>query len=71
VPREFLRAQGYGDYIPMPFVHSSGLSEFEKPFFGPNSDDVIQENQVLCIDIAMFGHPEVPGIRAETPTGSP
>jgi Xaa-Pro aminopeptidase len=66
VPREFLRAQGYGDYIPMPFVHSSGLSEFEKPFFGPNSDDVIQENQVLCIDIAMFGHPEVPGIRAET-----
>jgi Xaa-Pro aminopeptidase len=47
-------------------VHSSGLSEFEKPFFGPNSDDVIQENQVLCIDIAMFGHPEVPGIRAET-----
>ena len=66
VPRDFLRTHGYGDYIPMPFVHSSGLSEFEKPFFGPTSDDVIQEDQVLCIDIAMFGHPEVPGIRAET-----
>ncbi|MBN1837598.1 MAG: aminopeptidase P family protein [Spirochaetales bacterium] len=66
VPRDYLRKQGYGDYIPMPFVHSSGLSEFEKPFFGPSSDDVIQENQVLCIDIAMFGHPEVPGMRAET-----
>jgi Xaa-Pro aminopeptidase len=66
VPRRFLQDRGYGDYIPMPFVHSSGLSEFEKPFFGPSSDDVIQENQVLCIDIAMFGHPEVPGIRAET-----
>jgi Xaa-Pro aminopeptidase len=66
VPRLFLQNRGYGDYIPMPFVHSSGLCEFEKPFFGPSSDDVIQENQVLCIDIAMFGHPEVPGIRAET-----
>jgi Xaa-Pro aminopeptidase len=50
----------------MPFVHSTGLSEFEKPFFGPSSDDVIQENQALCIDVAMFGHPRVPGIRAET-----
>jgi Xaa-Pro aminopeptidase len=66
VPREFLRKQGHGDYIPMPFVHSTGLSEFEKPFFGPSSDDVIQENQALCIDVAMFGHPQVPGIRAET-----
>ena len=65
-PREFLRERGYANYTPMPFVHSSGLSEFEKPFFGPSSDDVVQENQVLCIDIAMFGHPEVPGIRAET-----
>jgi Xaa-Pro aminopeptidase len=66
VPRRFLRDRGYGDYVPMPFVHSSGLSEFEKPFFGPSGSDVIQENQVLCIDIAMFGHPEVPGLRAET-----
>ncbi len=66
VPREFLRRQGHGDYIPMPFVHSTGLSEFEKPFFGPGSDDLIQENQALCIDVAMFGHPQVPGIRAET-----
>jgi Xaa-Pro dipeptidase len=66
VPRKFLASRGYGEFMPMPFVHSSGLSEFEKPFFGPSSGDILQENQVVCIDVAMFGHPEVPGIRAET-----
>jgi len=66
VPRRFLIDKGYGDYMPMPFVHSSGLCEYEKPFFGPNSDDVLQENQVICIDLSMFGHEKIPGIRAET-----
>jgi len=66
VPRKFLIEKGYGDYMPMPFVHSSGLSEFERPFFGPHSDDVIQENQVICIDIPLFGHEHIPGIRVET-----
>ena len=66
VPRKFLLEKGYGDYMPMPFAHSSGLSEYEQPFFGPGSDDVVQENQVVCIDIALFGHEHVPGIRAET-----
>ena len=50
----------------MPFAHSSGLSEFEKPFFGPSSNDIVQENQAVCIDIAMFGHERIPGIRVET-----
>jgi Xaa-Pro aminopeptidase len=66
VPRKFLMKKGYADYMPMPFVHSSGLSEFEKPFFGPNSRDIIGENQVICIDIALFGHEHIPGIRVET-----
>ena len=66
VPRKLLTSRGYGDYMPMPFVHSSGLCEYEKPFFGPSSDDVIEENMVLCIDIALFGHKEIPGIRVET-----
>jgi Xaa-Pro aminopeptidase len=66
VPRKFLLDKGYGDYMPMPFVHNCGLCEFEKPFFGPNSNDVIQEDQVLCVDIALFGHEHIPGIRAET-----
>jgi Xaa-Pro aminopeptidase len=66
VPRKFLLGKGYGDYMKMPFVHSTGLCEFERPFFGPGSDDVIQENQAICIDIAFFGHKEIPGIRVET-----
>ena len=66
VPRSFLLSCGYGDYCPMPFVHSCGLSEFEKPFFGPSSDDIVAENQVICIDIAMFGNEYIPGIRFET-----
>jgi Xaa-Pro aminopeptidase len=66
VPRKYLIKKGYEKYLPMPFVHNSGLSEFERPFFGPDSNDIIQENQVLCIDTTIFGHPEIPGIRAET-----
>ena len=66
VARKFLTERGYGDYMPMPFAHNSGLSEYEKPFFGPTSDDVVQENQAICIDIALFGHEHVPGIRVET-----
>lgn len=66
IPRSFLISKGYGDYIPMPFVHSSGLCEYEKPFFGPGSSDQLMVNQVICIDLAMFGNKEIPGIRAET-----
>ncbi|MHB1346073.1 MAG: M24 family metallopeptidase [Candidatus Humimicrobiaceae bacterium] len=66
VPRKFLLSKGYGEYMVMPFVHSTGLCEFERPFFGPGSDDIIQENQIICIDIALFGHKEIPGIRVET-----
>jgi Xaa-Pro aminopeptidase len=66
VPRKYLLGRGYGPYMLMPYVHNSGLCEFERPFFGPGSDDIIQENQVVCIDIALFGNPQIPGIRVET-----
>ena len=66
IPRSFLINKGYGDYMPMPFVHSSGLCEYEKPFFGPSSNDELKVNQFICIDIAMFGNKDIPGIRAET-----
>lgn len=65
-PRKFLVKKGYEEYMTMPFVHSSGLCEFERPFFGPTSNDIIQENQIICIDIALFGNKEIPGIRVET-----
>lgn len=66
VPRKFLLSKGYGKYMTMPFVHNCGLSEFEKPFFGPSSNDIVEENQIICIDIAMFGNHDIPGVRVET-----
>lgn len=66
VPRDFLIKKGYEDYMPMPFVHSTGLSEYENPFFGPNSNEIIKENQAICIDISLFGDKDIPGIRVET-----
>lgn len=66
IPRNYLVKKGYSDYMPMPFVHSSGLYEYEKPFFGPSSEDIIREDQVICIDLSLFGHDKIPGIRAET-----
>lgn len=65
-PRKFLLSRGYGEYMSMPFVHNCGLCEFEKPFWGPSSHDIVQENQVICMDISLFGHPAIPGIRVET-----
>ena len=57
VPRDFLAGRGYGDYLTMPFVHTIGLNEYELPFFGPTSDDVLEENLTVCVDISMFGLP--------------
>ncbi len=66
ITRKSLLMKGYEEFLKMPFVHSTGLCEFERPFFGPGSDDIIQENQVICIDVTLFGHKEIPGIRVET-----
>lgn len=66
VPREFLTKKGYGPYLAMGFVHTVGLNEYELPFFGPNSDDVLEENLTVCIDISLFGHPTFHGARHET-----
>ena len=65
IPRQFLTRKGYGDYLSMGFVHTVGLNEYELPFFGPNSDDVLEENMTVCIDIAMFNHPVFHGARHE------
>ena len=66
IPRKFLLSKGYAEYMKMPFVHNCGLCEFEKPFFGPGSNNLIEENQIVCIDIALFGNDRIPGIRVET-----
>ena len=65
VPRQFLTKKGYGDYLSMGFVHTVGLNEYELPYFGPTSENVLEENLTVCIDIAMFEHPTLHGSRHE------
>ena len=40
--------------------------EAEAPFFGPRSTAVLQPNMTVCIDISLFGMPELHGARYET-----
>jgi len=65
VPRQFLADRGYGAYLSMGFVHTVGLNEFERPFFGPNSAEVLVPNLTVCIDVSLFGHPIFHGARLE------
>ena len=53
-------------YIVCPFVHSVGLMEAERPFFGPNGTDILEPGSVVSIDISIFGHPVHHGVRVET-----
>jgi Xaa-Pro aminopeptidase len=65
IPRSFLTGLGYGPYLTMGIVHNVGLNEYERPFFGPTSDEVLQPNMTVCIDVSMFGHPVFHGSRVE------
>jgi len=65
-PRQYLKDAGYGDQMLVPYVHTIGLLEAEAPFFGPNSKDMLEPNMTVCIDVSLFGHPKLYGIRAET-----
>lgn len=64
--REFLVKKGYAKYLVCPFVHTIGLMEAEAPFFGPNSDDVLQPGMTVCIDVSVFSVPGVNGVRLES-----
>ena len=57
---------GYLKYIVCPFAHTMGLMEAEAPFFGPNSDDVLEKNMIVNVDVSVFGHPTLNGLRVET-----
>lgn len=64
--RTYFEKAGLSRYLVCPFVHTIGLHEAESPFFGPNSEDVLKEGMMICIDISYFGHPEFNGVRIET-----
>lgn len=64
--RAYFEKHGLSKYLVCPFVHTIGLHEAEAPFFGPKSDDILQEGMTISIDISFFGHPEFDGVRIET-----
>lgn len=64
--RRLYEKGGYLKYMVCPFAHTMGLMEAEAPFFGPNSDDILQKNMVVNIDVSFFGHPTLHGLRVET-----
>jgi len=64
--RAHFAKHGLSQYLVCPFVHTIGLHEAESPFFGPESDDILEPGMMVCIDISFFGHPEFHGVRIET-----
>ena len=64
--RAYYEKRGLLKYLVCPFAHTIGLHEAEAPFFGPNSDDVLEPGMTVCIDVSFFGHPEYNGVRIET-----
>lgn len=64
--RVYFAKHGLSKYLVCPFAHTIGLHEAEAPFFGPQSNDVLQEGMTVCVDISFFGHPELNGVRIET-----
>lgn len=64
--RAYFEKHDLAKYLVCPFAHTIGLHEAESPFFGPGSDDVLEPNMAVCIDVSFFGHPEWHGVRIET-----
>ena len=64
--RAYYQKHGLMQYLVCPFAHTIGLHEAESPFFGPNSEDVLQAGMTVCVDVSFFGHPEWNGTRIET-----
>lgn len=64
--RAVFERNGLIEYLVCPFAHTIGLMEAEGPFYGPNSDDVLEVGMTVCVDVSFFGHPEFHGARIET-----
>jgi Xaa-Pro aminopeptidase len=52
--RGFIEEKGLGKYFVYAGIHSVGLVEFEPPIMSPKSEDVIQQDMILSIDIPLF-----------------
>lgn len=66
VGRKYFQDHDLMKYLVCPFAHTIGIMEAEAPFFGPNSNDMLVPGMTVCVDVSLFGHPLVNGIRIET-----
>jgi Xaa-Pro aminopeptidase len=64
--RRFLLDKGYAPHMLVPYIHTVGLFEAEGPFFGPRSHVVLEPDMTVCVDISLFGMPDLHGARFET-----
>ncbi len=66
VGAKIFEKHGLTPYIVCPFLHTIGLMEAERPFFGPNGTDELVPGMTVSVDISFFGHPVHHGVRIET-----
>lgn len=64
--RRVFEKNGLTPYIVCPFLHTIGLMEAERPFFGPTGGDALEPGMTVVIDISFFGHPVHHGVRIES-----
>jgi Xaa-Pro aminopeptidase len=64
--REYYIKNDLMKYMVCPFAHTIGLHEAEAPFWGPNSNDILEPGMTVCVDVSLFGHPKWNGARIET-----
>lgn len=64
--RKVFERNGLSPYIVCPFLHTIGLMEAERPFFGPTGHDALEPGMTVVIDISFFGHPVHHGVRIES-----
>jgi len=59
---EFLRKEGYGDYLLHRTGHGFGLGNHERPWVADGGEDVLQENMLISIEPGIY-LPGVGGVR--------
>ena len=60
--KEFLRREGYGDYLLHRTGHGVGLDNHEGPWIAEGSDQILAEGMVITIEPGIY-LPEVGGVR--------
>ncbi len=54
IGRGVMGEAGWGENFLYSGIHSVGVVEFESPIFGPSSEETLNENMVVSVDIPLF-----------------